>query len=122
MLTLLMGKEKGGVKERAGAGESRGRGVWVVPVLNEEAPEPFSLLSKSTPLSARDREKESAHSGFYQDVFTGLRSPPLAGTPLEAVCVSEASGGHTMGRSACGNWAVVLPTGGGGREATGAQS
>lgn len=39
VLTLLMGKEKGGVKVRAGAGESRGRGVWVVPVLNEEAPE-----------------------------------------------------------------------------------
>lgn len=63
VLKLLMGKEKGGVRERVSSG---GRGVWVESLLNEEAPEPFSLLSKSTLLSAREREKESAHSGVLR--------------------------------------------------------
>lgn len=58
--------------------------MWVEPLLNEEAPEPFSLLSKNTLLSANEREKESAHSGFY---FARSSSPPLSGAPLEVVCV-----------------------------------
>lgn len=45
--------------------------MWVEPLLNEEAPEPFSLLSKSTLLSANEREKESAPFGVFQ---SSLRS------------------------------------------------
>lgn len=63
--------------------------MWVEPLLNEEAPEPFSLLSKSTLLSANEREKESARSGFSP---SRLRSSVLSPASLEAVCASEASG------------------------------
>lgn len=68
--------------------------MWVEPLLNEEAPEPFSL-SKSTLLSPNERGKESVPFWwFFGAVIARSSSPPLSGTPLEVVCANEASGGH----------------------------
>lgn len=101
--------------------------MWAEALLNEEAAEPFLLLSNCMLVCRCEGAGESASwrdKVLLSDLIgalSRLRSP----FSLFSLCpfkLGKPWRGHTMERRGCGNWAVVLLRGGWGRERTGSHS
>ncbi len=94
VLKLLMGKEKGGVRETSkhqrGEGGVSGKSLFSMRKRQSH----FHCWVRARCSRWTSERKKVCLLGFFGAVFVRSSSPPLSGTPLEVVCANEASGGH----------------------------